>query len=84
MRRRYLIKDTPKENKAWTKAVNKTYRLRAEADYALIRSTDDDIADNITTLVESIVRHNGRAKDYDDAFRMVVDVTFNLMRDEDE
>lgn len=78
------MKDTPGEHKAWMKAIDKTYRLRAEADYALIRSIDDNVADNITTLVESIVRHNGRAKDYDDAFRMVVNVTFSLMRDEDE
>lgn len=84
MRSRYLSKDTPDEHKAWMKAVDKTYRLRAEADYALIRSIDDNIADSITTLVESIVRHNGRAKDYDDALRMLVNVTFSLMRDEDE
>lgn len=84
MRSRYLTKDTPGENKAWTKAVDKTYRLRAEADYALIRSIDDEIADGITTLVELIVRHNRRVKDYDEALRMVVNVVHALMRDEDE
>ena len=84
MRSRYLTKDTPGEHKAWMKAIDKTYRLRAEADYALIRSIDDNVADNITTLVESIVRHNGRAKDYNDALRLLVNVVYQLMRDEEE
>lgn len=76
--------DTDDERKAWKKACARSTRLRIEADYAAIRSEDDQIADAITDLVEYVVRYNRRPKDYDRALWKIVYVVHDLMRDQED
>lgn len=84
MERRSFLNDTKKERKAWYKALDKTAKLNTMADYALIRSRDDDVANCITSMAEYIVRYNASADNYDYILKVIVDTAYRLMDDRDE
>ena len=84
MERRSYLQDTKSERKAWYKALDKTTKLNTMADYALIRSRDDGVANCITAMTEDIVRYNASADDYDHILKVLVDTAYKLMDDRDE
>lgn len=71
---------TPKQRKAIEKAFTKTAKMNDAADYAIIRSLDESVADALLHLVERIVRYNGNAKDYDMALHELLYEVEGLMR----
>lgn len=75
---------TPKQRKAIEKALTKTAKMNDAADYAIIRSLDERVADALLNLVERIVRYNGNAKDYDMALHELLYEVEGLMRRDPE
>lgn len=75
---------TPKQRKAFEKAFTRSAKMNDAADYAIIRSLDESVADALLHLVERIVRYNGNAKDYDMALHELLYEVEGLMRRDPE
>ena len=77
-------KSTPKQRKAIEKALTRSAKMNDAAEYAIIRSLDEGVADALLNLVERIVRYNGNAKDYDMALHELLYEVDGLMRRDPE
>lgn len=75
---------TPKHRKAIEKAFTRSAKMNDAANYAIIRSLDESVADALLNLVERIVRYNGNAKDYDMALHELLYEVVGLMRRDPE